>query len=385
MIRACAVLGALVVAIVGLLRGPSAAQPHRPAGVDVYVSGEDGYACIKIPYLMQTAAGTLLALGEARGGSCDSGSCSDYTCTDLVLKRSQDGGASWGALAVLVAPNGRGPSAGTHRAGNAAPVQDASTGRIWIPYCVDNARVYVIHSDDDGITWSSPVEVPAAVDPSWEWVGLGPPGGIQLRHGPHAGRLLVPAYHQSFPIEANGLISHAHAMWSDDHGATWQRGAAVPDPALYFSNECQAAELPDGRVLLNARSLLDFRLQSVSTDGGATWSESVRAADLPEPFTGCEGSTVSAPDGTLYFSGLQDIWLERYNLTLHRSTDLGASWDAVDVVFPGSAAYSSLVLLQNGSLAVLFEWSQALQPVFVPDAFTFYVFELSSSDVQWNR
>lgn len=356
----------------------------RPVGVDVFVSGEDGYACIKIPYLLQTSAGTLLALGEARGGSCDSGSCSDYTCTDLVLKRSDDGGATWDALRVLVAPNGN-DSQATHRAGNAAPVQDAATGRIFVPYCVDNARVYVVHSDDDGRSWSDPAEVPAAVDPAWEWVGLGPPGAIQLRHGPHAGRLLVPAYHQSFQLETNGLISHAHAMWSDDHGASWQRGAAVPDPLLYFSNECQAAELPDGRVLLNARSLLDFRVQSVSSDGGASWSESVRVADLPEPFTGCEGSVVAAPDGTLYFSGLEDIWIERYNLTLHRSTDLGASWRAIDVVFPGSSAYSSLVLLRNGSLAILFEWSQAFQPVFVPDAFTFYVFELSSTDVQLNR
>lgn len=181
--------------------------------VDVFVAGEDGYACIKIPYLLSTRSGVILALGEGRGRSCSSGSCSDYTCTDLVLKRSSDGGESWSNLVVLVAGNTGADE--FHRVGNAAPVQDAATGRIWVPYCRDNAELWSVYSDDDGQTWSSPQPIVGVVEPDWEWVGLGPPGGVQLAspRSPHPGRLVVPGYVQSFPVQLNGLASHAFAMW----------------------------------------------------------------------------------------------------------------------------------------------------------------------------
>src|SRR3989338_9491949 len=114
--------------------------------VDVFSAGEGGYACIKIPSLVCTGNGTLIALGEARTGSC-----SDFTQTSLVSKRSFDGGATWGALTVVFAEEG-------HVIGNAAPVvvpKGASGGEeLVMPFCRDNREVFVAFSVDAGASWS---------------------------------------------------------------------------------------------------------------------------------------------------------------------------------------------------------------------------------------
>ena len=81
-----------------------------------YASGEGGYNCIKIPVLLQTAAGTLLAIAEARRHSC-----SDFAWTDLVVKRSSDGGALWSDMAIIRTESA--PGTPHTVIGNAAPVQ----------------------------------------------------------------------------------------------------------------------------------------------------------------------------------------------------------------------------------------------------------------------
>jgi sialidase-1 len=186
--------------------------------VDVFSRNEAGYYCIKIPSLTVLADGQLLALGEARMGSC-----SDYTKTDLVLKTSVDNGASWSALRVLYTAN-KG-TAGNGTIGNAAPVI-AANGDIVVPFCEDNKRVWVTRSTDNGVTWSTPVDITSvATQPSWKWVGLGPPSGLRLR----GGRLLFPGYHTSIfngTID-NGLVSKGHAMLSDDGGFRFVGSTAV--------------------------------------------------------------------------------------------------------------------------------------------------------------
>ena len=102
--------------------------------VDVFVAGEEGYYCIKIPDLVVTKNGSLLAFGEARVGSC-----SDYTETHLVMKRSTDSGRTWSKLQVVHSePNSV--------IGNAAPVVLHTSGRILLPHCRDNLKVFTMHS-----------------------------------------------------------------------------------------------------------------------------------------------------------------------------------------------------------------------------------------------
>lgn len=103
--------------------------------------------------------------------------------------------------------------------GNAAPVQDKYSGRIFLPFCMNNEEVYITYSDNDGESWTYPTHMPYLVVDDWKWVGLGPPGGIQLV----SGRLLIPGYHTTL-IKSDGELSRGHTIYSDDFGATWTIG-----------------------------------------------------------------------------------------------------------------------------------------------------------------
>ena len=132
--------------------------------VIVFRRGEGGYYCIKIPSLVTTAKGTLLALGEGRMFSC-----SDLTWTDLIYKRSVDGGKTWGPLKVLYTNSSM--ESGMHTViGNAAPVVLRNSHRILVPFCRNNLQVMLTYSDDDGVTWSTPANLTGVVHPTWTWL-----------------------------------------------------------------------------------------------------------------------------------------------------------------------------------------------------------------------
>ena len=247
------------------------------AGVPVFKRGEAGYYCIKIPALVVTSRGVLLAFGEARRGSC-----SDYTKTDLVTKRSLDGGTSWSNMTLVATA----PGAQNNVFGQATPVQ-LPGGRVLLPFCQNNTWAFVVHSDDEGRTWSAPQNISYAMDPSWKWFGTGPPGALVLR----SGRVVVPAYHGPFHWD-DGTVTHGVALLSDDGGLTWRHGESLAGLTT-FSNECQAAELGNGTLLLGSRGLQTRRLQTLSGDGGETWGPTRVVQDLVEPLDGCEGSLVT--------------------------------------------------------------------------------------------
>lgn len=129
----------------------------------VFERGEGGYYCIKIPVLISTANGTLLALGEGRMSSC-----SDFTWTDLVYKRSTDGGKTWGPLTILYS-NSSSDTGESNVIGNAAPVVLKDSNRILLPFCRNNLQVLLTYSDDDGVSWSEPVNISGVVHSSWSW------------------------------------------------------------------------------------------------------------------------------------------------------------------------------------------------------------------------
>ena len=211
-----------------------------------FSSGESGYNCIKIPVLLSTAAGTLLAMAEARRHSC-----SDFAWTDLVLKRSSDGGATWSALSVIRSESG--PGLPHTVIGNAAPVQLSAaakhSGRILLPHTRNNSEVWLSASDDDGATWSAARLLPNLTSPSpgasqWAWVGTGPPGALQLRGGVAPGRVVVPSYHSRYRGNVINNLVHGHTLLSDDEGASWRVGSPHGFGAAdKFANENQMVEL----------------------------------------------------------------------------------------------------------------------------------------------
>ena len=362
-------LATLSTCAAALLAG-AAPQLHAAAGVthtDVFVAGTDGYHTYRIPSVIRARDGTLLAFAEGRkSGRGDSGNI------DLLVKRSRDDGRTWSAQSVVW-------DDADNTCGNPCPVVDQRTGTIWllathnlgtdkeseiIPKKSKGTRtVWVLRSDDHGVTWSRPTEITATTkDPSWGWYATGPGVGIQLQHGPHAGRLVIPANH-SFDDPAGtlrgGPYSHrTHVIYSDDRGLTWKRGGSTGA----HTNESQIVELaaPAGGLLLDMRSYFNRsrRTHSRSTDGGATWTAPQDHPQLVEPV--CQASIVrhSFPSGNrpglLLFSNPADP-KARVALTVRASTDDAATWPRHLLLHAGPAAYSCLVPLDAATAGCLYE------------------------------
>ena len=361
----------LVIALVAAVVLVSVSSASR---VDVFLRGEGPYFCIKIPYLFNTQKGTLIALAEARYNSC-----SDFTGTDLVMKKSYDNGKTWGPLEVFYSNTSSSKNISTV-IGNAAPLQIAKTGRIIIPFCANNLLVYQMYSDDDGQTWQGPFPVPQAVNPDWQWIGLGPPGSIQLM----SGRLLTPCYHSYWKHSTDGTDTRSHVMVNDDPNGDpsgWRIAGIAP--GFQWTNENQAVELNANHILIGARGELDQRIQIESFDGGETF-DFPYFNGVPQPFGGCEGSTIfHRKFNTLFYSGPSTINPERLNMSVYvapvqkylqnGSTEI-APWKPIKVVDPGRSAYSSMVIMHDQtSVGLLWERSNLTNFIFLPTAISFEI------------
>jgi sialidase-1 len=168
-------------------------------------------------------------------------------------------------------------------------------------------------------------------------------------------------------IKGDGLISKGHTIYSDDHGASWQLGS-TEFGAPFLANECQAVELADSSILINARSVTNNRIQVVSHDGGLTFRPPSVADTLIQPPEGCEGSIVRhTGTNTLYFSIPYTKTVTRVNMTIFASHDDGAHWNPFLTVDEGSVAYSALSIDYAANvLELLYERSDNLTVVFEP-------------------
>jgi len=341
----------------------AACSGAEPQAADVFVGGRNGYHTYRIPALLTTAKGTLLAFCEGRaGGRGDSGNI------DLLLKRSTDGGRTWSGRQMVW-------DDGPNTCGNPCPVQDRSTGTIWLLLTwnsgkdresqikantgIDTRRVFVCHSDDDGLTWSEPREITKSTKrPEWRWYATGPGVGIQLKRGPWRGRLVIPCDHSLVtPEDPTGYNSHV--IFSDDHGKTWQLGGVIR-PAV---NECQVVELTDGTLLMNMRNYdrsQSTRAIATSDDGGKTWSPVSHDPALVEPI--CQASFLrytekptSDRNRLLFANPGHGQRGKRQDMTVRLSYDEGKTWPVKRLIGPGPAAYSCLAVLPDGDIACLYE------------------------------
>ena len=340
-----------------------AVSSRQPQQTDVFVSGTDGYHTYRIPALIVTKKGTLLAFCEGRKKSrSDSGNI------DLLLKRSEDGGKTWSKQHVVWDDN-------ANTCGNPCPVVDHRTGTIYLLMTWnrgddregaikkntsrDTRRVRVSRSDDDGTTWSKPLEITdTAKRPEWRWYATGPGVGIQLRKGPWKGRLVIPCDHSLVsPDDPDGYNSHV--IISDDHGKTWRIGGVIRPKV----NECQVVELADGTLMINMRNYdrsKTTRAVATSTDGGITFSKVTHDPVLVEPI--CQASFLRytlQPDhdrNRLLFSNPAHPQRgNRRDMTVRMSYDEGRTWPVSKVLYAAPSAYSCLTVLPDAGIACLYE------------------------------
>lgn len=355
-----------------------------PEEVTVFRNGENGYGCYRIPAIVKAPDGALLAFAEGRRNDCG-----DFGDVDIVLRISRDNGKTWGAP-ILVVDFGNG------QAGNPAPVFDLTDprypkGRLFMIYNTGitteaNVRkgeaireVWYKTSTDGGKSWSAATNITTQVNrprkpdinpayrfaEDWRSYANTPGHALQFQQGRYRGRLFVAANHSAGPPQDKFHDYWAHGFYSDDHGKTWNLSKTVDYPG---GNESTAAETAGGGLLMNIRDqsgTAKSRLQVSSSDGGASWSAVRILTDLPDPV--CEGSLLNytRPNERplLLFSNPAHV-SKRENLTVRTSSDNGQTWSAGRTVYAGSAAYSDLVVQQDGQIGVLYERDEYKQIIY---------------------
>lgn len=348
--------------------------------IDLFDAGKDGYALYRIPCVVVTAQGTVLATTEARRTGK-----SDWDTIDILMRRSTDGGKTWDAprkIADVPGTKTKNPVALAQKLANpddvtynnAVLIADRA-GPIHCLFCLEYMRCFYQRSDDDGLSWTKPVEITSAFekfrsDYDWKVLATGPAHGIQLR----SGRLVVPVW------LSTGTGGHAHrpsvtsVIYSDDSGRTWRAGdVAVPNTDTWINpNETIVVELADGRTMLNVRSesMEHRRLITVSPDGATGWSKPQFVNELVEPI--CMASIVrysSAPPADknrILFANPQNLERadgkaeagksrDRKNLTIRLSYDEAQTWPVAKSLEPGYSAYSDLAVTKDGTILCLYE------------------------------
>jgi hypothetical protein len=347
---------------------------------DLFEAGADGYALYRIPGMIVTQKGTVLAYCEARKDAKG-----DWGPIDIVMRRSTDGGKTWLPRQTIVHVEGELPvnpvaaaqnldKPGDNTANNPVAFADKD-GTVHFLYCLEYARCYYMKSVDEGATWSAPVEVTSAfeqfrADYDWKVIATGPGHGIQLR----TGRLVVPVW------MSLGTGGHAHrpsvaaTIHSDDGGKTWARGGiALPETEEWvYPNETVAIETLVGTLMLNGRteSKKHRRLINLSRDGGMTWAKPRFDEALLEPI--CMGSIVrysmrpAADKNRILFANPHNLERldgkavegksrDRRNLSVKVSYDEGKTWKYNRVLESGYGAYSDLATAKDGSILCLYE------------------------------
>ena len=351
-------------------------QPNIP----VFESGKDGHKSYRIPAIIKLNNGHLLAFAEGRVQGA-----SDFGDVNIVLKISTDNGRTWGSIKTIVDYD-------TLQAGNPAPVVDLTdpaytTGRIFLFYNTGNKHesdvrngnglreVWYKTSTNGGINWSEAVNITLQthrpklpqINPAynftadWRSYANTPGHAMQFETGKYKGRIYIAANHSEGGIQNESMDYIAHGFYTDDHGKTFHISNNVNLPG---GNENMAAELSDGRIMLNIRNQrgdVRARYIAISSNGGQSWDTSYFDKNLPDPV--CQGSLLTIgkkrKQNILAFSNAADE-MRRDNLTLRISFDDGKTWKKNFVIYknpsqPDAAAYSDIVKLSGKKIGVLYE------------------------------
>jgi sialidase-1 len=307
--------------------------------------GIGGYMMYRIPGIVVTNHGTVLAYYEARMGK------GDWTKQDIYLRRSQDNGDTWEERILLV------KGAEEETLHNAVMITENSGNTIHFLWGQNYNRYFYQKSSDEGLNWSDPAEITYVFEQfrleyDWNVIAVGPGHGIQLKNG----KLFAPVW------LSTGGKSHrpsvVSSIYSDDCGATWHRGEIVWASKEFINpNETSAVQLSNGYVLMNMRheSKTHFRAVTISKNGANDWSTPVYDTELPDPI--CCGSILRLADdtgfgsGKIIFSNCACQGLQggnvRTNLSIKMSLDLCRSWK-YNKLLEQHGGYSDLAASTDG-------------------------------------
>lgn len=350
------------------------AQEADIPGVVVRTAGDDGVAAYRIPGLVTSNAGTLVACYDIRHNN----SLDLQEDIDIGVSRSTDGGKTWGPMIVAMdMGEWGGKPQGENGIGDPAILVDKQTGRIFIVAAwthglpqksvawfktgnglepEETAQIMLTYSDDDGLTWSTPRSITKMVKkPEWYFTLQGPGRGIQMADG----TLVFAAQYQ----DEVDRTPHSTIMYSKDHGETWAMGTG----AAARTTEAQVAEIEPGVLMLNMRNdRKTGRVVKTTRNMGKTWLGHPSSETLVEPV--CMASLLMVPAGEnvlgrdiLLFSNPADP-AKRVNMTIKASLNDGRTWKPENslLIDKGEGwGYSCLTMIDQETVGILYESSRA--------------------------
>jgi sialidase-1 len=335
--------------------------PQRP-GIALRDGGDDGVTRYRIPGLVTSKAGSLLAVYDIRrrsGGDLPGD-------IDVGLSRSSDGGHNWEPMRVIM-DMGNDPAWRYDGIGDPAILVDRQTGTIWVAATwshgnrswngsgpglepEETGQLMLVRSDDDGKTWSKPINITKQVKrPEWCFLLQGPGAGITMADG----TIVFAAQYQDPPDKRR--LPHSTILYSKDHGKTWQVGTGAFDD----TTESQVAEIAPGVLMLNCRyNRASHRVIMTTRDMGSTWQEhpTSRGA-LIEPRSCMAGLLDAGP--WLLFSNPDSV-RAREHITIKFSPDRGDSWTQKILLDSGrGAGYSCMSMIDSKTIGIVYEGSQS--------------------------
>lgn len=333
--------------------------PQSPERVSLFEMNEAGSKFYRIPALAKASDGALVAIADKRGDAL--GDLPNIIT--IVSKRSTDGGKTWSDMAIVA----QGDTVGKCGYGDAVVIADEKRGNLVAVFSGNNglwhsneknlSRTYSTTSTDNGKSWQEVVDITDQVYGGVYGEGTryglftGSGSGIQLKHGAHSGRLMLVVAARNDAVWG-GTMSN-YAIYSDDGGITWN---ASKNAACTNGDEAKVVELPDGKILMSIRNRAKGnRLFSVSTDGGETWSEPKLNTTILDP--ACNGDIISyTHKGKNYLlHSLPASPTTRENVTVYISEDNGETWAPKRCIYKGYSAYSSLQVLDDGTIGIIVE------------------------------
>ena len=386
--KACDIDGQVQVSCerIGLSNGsnlkptPNGALEPQRLGVALRQGDDDEVHTYRIPGLATTKDGTLIGVYDVRhrnGGDLPGH-------IDVGMSRSTDGGRSWESMKII-ADMGDDPKWRYDGVGDPTVLVDRTTGTIWVAGLWSHGnrgwfgsgpgtspdqtgQFLLVRSDDDGKTWSKPINITEQIkQQDWCLLLQGPGKGITMTDG----TLVFPAQYQD--SKQNKRVPQSTIVYSRDHGETWQIGkGAYPD-----TTEAQVVEVTPGRLMLNCRyNRAGKRVVMTTDDLGETWQAhptSIKA--LVEPGA-CQASLIdvnseldviqpnrakSAEQRLLLFSNPNSS-RGRNHITIKASLDDGLTWPVEHQLLldeGSSAGYSCMSMIDEETVGILYEGSQS--------------------------
>ncbi len=334
-----------------------AAEPHERT-VTVFEAGNGNvYKSIRIPDIVK-AGRMLIATAEGRYENTDQGK------NDLIVSTSRDDGKTWSKPVVAAASEGA-------TFNNPCLIYDEETKTVVLffqryPAGVKerDKNIPTGHKDErcirnfvcfskNGKKWTKPRDVTEFTKNEGVTITCsGPNPGVQIKHGEHKGRLVVPLNEGPF---GNWTLA---AAYSDDHGKTWKIGKK--SDAGKGINEVSIAETDDGGLIVVSRAWGgNTRRVVYSQDGGETWGETIAHPELPSPnvqnglarYSFEDEEELGGKSRLVFSTPVQG----RNEGTIKMSYDNGKTWPVEKLLIPGPFAYSTLTPVKPGVMGCLYE------------------------------